>query len=93
MLIEINSETDFVSRNEQFQKFVSDCSKIALTTDGDLNSLLKSKFVDGDNTVEDELTKNVATIGENLNIRRIEKIILDGPGSVKLMSIILLLKI
>ena len=81
-LIEINSETDFVSRNEQFQKFVSDCSKIALTTDGDLNSLLKSKFVDGDNTVEDELTKNVATIGENLNIRRIEKIILDGPGSI-----------
>ena len=81
-LIEINSETDFVSRNEQFQKFVSDCSKIAITTDGNLKSLLKSNFIDGDNTVEDELTKNVATIGENLNIRRIEKITLDEPGLI-----------
>ena len=41
-LIEINSETDFVSRNEQFQKFVNDCSKIASTIDGDLDNLLKS---------------------------------------------------
>ena len=61
-LIEINSETDFVSRNEQFQKFVNDCSKIATTTD--LGSLLKSKFIQSDNTVEDELTKNIATIGK-----------------------------
>ena len=81
-LIEINSETDFVSRNEQFQKFVSDCSKIAVTTNGDLKNLLKSKFINSDNTVEDELTKNVATIGENLNIRRIEKINLDEPGII-----------
>ena len=81
-LIEINSETDFVSRNEQFQKFVNDCSKIAANTDGDLDNLLKSKFIDSDNTVEDELTKNIATIGENLNIRRIEKITLDEPGLI-----------
>ena len=81
-LIEINSETDFVSRNEQFQKFVSDCSKIAVTTNGDLKNLLKSKFINSDNTVEDELTKNVAIIGENLNIRRIEKINLDEPGII-----------
>ncbi len=81
-LIEINSETDFVSRNEQFQKFVSDCSKIAVTANGDLKNLLNSKFINSDNTVEDELTKNVATIGENLNIRRIEKINLDEPGII-----------
>ena len=81
-LIEINSETDFVSRNEKFQKFVSDCSKIALTSDGNLDNLLKSKFIEGKNTVEEELTKNVATIGENLNIRRIEKITLEGPGLI-----------
>ena len=81
-LIEINSETDFVSRNEQFQKFVNDCSKIATTTDGDLDNFLKSKFIESDNTVEDELTKNIATIGENLNVRMIEKITLDGPGSI-----------
>ena len=41
-LLEINSETDFVSRNEKFQKFVRDCSKIALSTDGVIESLLKS---------------------------------------------------
>ena len=81
-LIEINSETDFVSRNEKFQKFVSECLKIAIKSNGDLNNLLKSKFTESDNTVEDELTKNVATIGENLNIRRIEKISLDGQGII-----------
>ena len=81
-LIEINSETDFVSRNEQFQSFVSDCSKIALTTDGNLENLLKSRFINGENTVQEELTKNVATIGENLNIRRIEKITLNKPGQI-----------
>ena len=81
-LLEINSETDFVSRNEKFQKFVRDCSKIALTTNGELKSLMKSTFLGGSDTVEDELTKNIATIGENLNIRRIEKITLDGPGLI-----------
>ncbi len=81
-LIEVNSETDFVSRNEQFQKFVNDCSKIASTTNGSIDSLLSSKFFDSSNTVEDELTKNIATIGENLNIRRIEKITLDEPGII-----------
>ena len=44
-LIEINSETDFVSRNEQFQKFVSDCSKIALSSNGDIESFLRSNFL------------------------------------------------
>ena len=81
-LIEINSETDFVSRNEQFQKFVSDCSKIALSSNGDIESLLRSNFIEGDNTVEDELTKNIATIGENLRIRKIEKITLNDPGLI-----------
>ena len=81
-LIEINSETDFVSRNEQFQKFVSDCSKIALNTDGNIDDLLNSKYIQSENSVKDELTKNVATIGENLNIRRIEKITLDDNGSI-----------
>ncbi len=81
-LIEINSETDFVSRNKQFQNFVSDCARIALTTDGSIGSLLKANFINTANTVQDELTKNVATIGENLNIRKIEKLTLDGPGLI-----------
>ena len=81
-LLEINSETDFVSRNEKFQKFVRDCSKIALSTDGVIESLLKSKFFEDGKTVEDELTRNIATIGENLKIRRIEKITLEEPGLI-----------
>ncbi len=81
-LIEVNSETDFVSRNEQFQKFVRDCSEIALTTNGDLEMLLQSKYIESSSTIEEELTKNVAIIGENLNIRRIEKITLNKPGSI-----------
>ena len=72
-IIEVNSETDFVSRNEQFQKFVRDCALIAINTDGNIENLLKAKFIDSENSVKDELIKNVATIGENLNVRRIEK--------------------
>ena len=45
LIIEINSETDFVSRNEQFQKFVRDCSKIALTSDGNLDNLLEAQLI------------------------------------------------
>ncbi len=81
-IIEVNSETDFVSRNEQFQKFVRDCALIAINTDGNIENLLKAKFIDSENSVKDELIKNVATIGENLNIRRIEKISLNEPGII-----------
>ena len=52
-IIEVNAETDFVSRNEQFQKFVSDCSKIALTSDGNIDNLLKSKYFANLSLVED----------------------------------------
>ena len=58
-IIEVNSETDFVSRNEQFQKFVRDCALIAINTDGNIENLLKAKFIDSENSVKDELIKNV----------------------------------
>ncbi len=81
-LIEVNAETDFVSRNEKFQKFVNDCSKIALKSDGNVENFLKLNYINSASTVQEELTKNVATIGENLNIRRIEKVSLNEPGLI-----------
>jgi elongation factor Ts len=70
-IIEINSETDFVARNELFQDFVSTCSELALNN-SDINILKQMPYPDSDRTVEEELTNNIATIGENMNIRRIE---------------------
>ncbi len=81
-IIEINSETDFVSRNEIFQNFVKNCSLLALKSDGNIETLNKMKYLNTDNSVEEELTKNIATIGENLNIRRIEYIKLDDEGLI-----------
>jgi elongation factor Ts len=70
-IIEINSETDFVARNELFQNFVSTCSELALNN-SDIDVLKLMPYPNSDRTVEEELTNNIATIGENMNIRRIE---------------------
>jgi elongation factor Ts len=70
-IIEINSETDFVARNEIFQGFVRTCSELALDN-SDINSFKDIAYPKSDRTVEEELTNNIATIGENMNIRRIE---------------------
>ena len=68
-MIELNSETDFVSRNEQFQALARSIAGAALKTDGRLESVLKAKLPDG-KTVEDAVTDAVATIGENMTLRR-----------------------
>ncbi len=67
--VEVNSETDFVAKNEQFQEFVREVSKLALTVDGDVEAL-KSATFPGAGTVEEKLTENIATIGENQSLRR-----------------------
>ncbi|MAO56146.1 MAG: elongation factor Ts [Rhodospirillaceae bacterium] len=69
-VVEVNSETDFVSRNEQFQGFVSDIAGLALAADGDMDKLLAADFPGGKGTVADQLTDMIATIGENMTIRR-----------------------
>ena len=71
-IIEINSETDFVARNELFQNFVSTCSELALKCNEDINLLKNLSYPNSDRTVDEELTHNIATIGENMNIRRSE---------------------
>src|SRR3569832_1590515 len=60
-MVEVNSETDFVAKNEQFQEFVRDVAQIALTIGGDVEAL-KSSTYPGGGTVEEKLTDNIATI-------------------------------
>jgi elongation factor Ts len=81
VVVEVNSETDFVAKNETFQSFVQDVANIALASsleggkDGeDIESLLGEKYTDGTSTVKDALVEKTATIGEKLSIRRFEKV-------------------
>ena len=71
-MVEINSETDFVARNELFQNFVKTCSTLVLSSKNDIEALQKLPFPNSDRTVKQELANNIATIGENMNIRRVE---------------------
>ncbi|MCQ2550613.1 MAG: translation elongation factor Ts [Clostridia bacterium] len=72
-LVEVNSETDFVSKNEEFVNFVDDLAKLALTTESnDIEAFKAMSFEDA--TVADVLTAKIAKIGENLSLRRIEKV-------------------
>ncbi len=71
-MVEINSETDFVARNELFQKFVKTCSELVLSSKKDIDALKNNPFPNSSRTVNEELTNNIATIGENMNIRRTE---------------------
>src|SRR6476646_10418915 len=79
-VVEVNSETDFVAKNEQFQEFVRNVSALALEANGDVEAL-KSAAYPGGGTVEEKLTDNIATIGENQSLRRAA--VLDvGEGAV-----------
>ena len=71
-IVEINSETDFVARNELFQNFVKKCSNLVLTHKSDIDALKALPFPDTGRSVDQELSNNIATIGENMNIRRVE---------------------
>ena len=70
--VEVNSETDFVAKNEQFQTFVRQVTEVALQQKLDDVEALKVAALPGGGTVGDKLTENVATIGENQQIRRIK---------------------
>ena len=68
-VVEVNSETDFVAKNEQFQNFVREVTQIALATGGDVEAIKGAAMPSG-TTVGEALTNNIATIGENQSIRR-----------------------
>jgi elongation factor Ts len=70
VVVEVNSETDFVARNEDFQNFARDVAKVAMTVKGDHAALLAAPFPGAGKSVADKVTDLIATIGENLNVRR-----------------------
>ncbi|MQA65303.1 MAG: elongation factor Ts [Alphaproteobacteria bacterium] len=70
VLVEVNSETDFVARNEDFQKFAADAARVALSVEGNYDALLKAPYPNAGKPVSDKLTDLIATIGEHLNLRR-----------------------
>ena len=72
-MIELNSETDFVSRNEEFQQFAAILAKLALDAD-DLDGLKAMDYPETGRNVADELTQKIATIGENMTLRRMNKV-------------------
>lgn len=71
-VIELNSETDFVARNEQFQALAANCATIALES-SDIDDLKNTKTSTG-KTLGEDVVEAIATIGENINLRRMEKV-------------------
>ena len=79
-IVEVNSETDFVAKNEEFVNFVETLAKMALDNDAaDMDAFMALPYGD-EGTVQDALTNKIAKIGENMSIRRFEKF--DEPGVV-----------
>ena len=79
-MVEINAETDFVARNEAFQGFVETVAKIALTTGENVEVLKAAAYPETGRNVADELVHLVATIGENMTVRRVA--VIEVPGGV-----------
>lgn len=78
LVIEVNAETDFVARNEQFQEFVQKVAGIALENQIDnVDKLLEAEY-EGGKSVGDTLTNLIATIGENMSIRRVKPVSVDN---------------
>ena len=79
-VIELNAETDFVARNTEFQEFASTLAGLALAA-GDLDALTAADYPDTGRNVSEELTHKIATIGENMSLRRMAAVSV-GSGAV-----------
>ena len=79
-VVEVNSETDFVAKNEEFQNFVAAVAEQAVASDSaDMDAFLAEAWnLDSSKTVKDALVEKVAVIGENLSIRRFEKVVAEN---------------
>ena len=80
-LVELNSETDFVSRNDEFQTFAKTLSSLALKA-SDIEALKAMDYPNTGRTVAEELTHKIATIGENMSLRRMEKVSVESGAIV-----------
>ncbi len=83
--VEVNSETDFVAKNEQFQDFVRKTTEVALGQSADDVEALKAAAYPDGGTVSDKLTNNVATIGENQQVRRMKTVSVNKGAVVPYM--------
>jgi len=87
VVLEVNAETDFVSKNDQFVGFVNSVAKLIIDNNpADLDALKAADF-DGDHTVEQALSQLIATIGENMSIRRFERVEVDGVAAAYVRGI------
>lgn len=77
-IVELNAETDFVSRNETFQKALDSIANVALGVDGDVEALAAAPSPDGEGTVDDMIKRMIATIGENMTLRRFARLTSNG---------------
>ena len=79
-VVEVNSETDFVAKNEMFQAYVEAIAKQAVKSDAaDMDAFMEEAWIeDNTKTVKDALVEKIATIGENLKIRRYEKVVAEN---------------
>ena len=78
-VVEVNAETDFVAKNEEFKAFVADVAEIVTAENpADVEALLEVKYKGTDKTVREVLTDKIATIGENMSIRRFQRFESEG---------------
>jgi elongation factor Ts len=79
-VVEVNSETDFVARNQAFQSFVRTASELALDGNGEIDALKESEFPGTGRTVAEQQTHLIATIGENIVLRRMKRLSTEVGG-------------
>ena len=82
VLVELNSETDFVARNENFQKLVRELADVALVTEGGVDELKQAVMVSTGKTVDTTVTEAVATVGENMTLRRMVSLDAGDDGTI-----------
>jgi elongation factor Ts len=80
-LVEVNSETDFVARNPQFQEAVQEIARASIGAGGDVDRLAAAKLAKSGRSVRDEVTHLIATIGENVSLRRTQGLTV-GTGMI-----------
>ena len=80
-MVEVNAETDFLARNETFQNFVAEVAGLALSVGEDLEALKAATFPGTRHSTQEELTRLIATIGENMSIRRV-RVLRVNEGTV-----------
>lgn len=78
VVIEVNSETDFVARNEMFQKMVAQIADTALSTTGDTGAVRAARFPGSAKSIEEHIAEMVGQIGENMNLRRTAALSVDA---------------